>query len=88
MSVEDELDELRQRVSHLEDRVAIVDCIANHARGCDRHDVELLTSTYHDDGVDEHGRDDQPRTRIRGMGERGTRRHVRIPSAQHHDPHL
>ena len=24
-------------------------------RGCDRHDVELLTSTYHDDGVDEHG---------------------------------
>ena len=30
-------------------------CIATHACGCDRHDEELLTSTYHTDGVDEHG---------------------------------
>jgi ketosteroid isomerase-like protein len=55
VNVEDELNEMRQRVAHLEDRAAIADCIANHARGCDRHDAELLTSTYHDDGVDEHG---------------------------------
>ena len=55
MSTEAQLDELRQRVQYLEDRVAIADCIAAHGRGCDRHDVELLTSTYHDDGVDEHG---------------------------------
>ncbi len=46
---------LERKVQHLEDRAAILDCIANHARGCDRHDVELLRSTYLDDGIDEHG---------------------------------
>ncbi|MDQ1725833.1 MAG: hypothetical protein QOG52_2861, partial [Frankiaceae bacterium] len=55
MNSEAELDVLRRRVQNLEDRAAILDCIATHARGCDRHDVDLLTSTYHDDGVDEHG---------------------------------
>jgi ketosteroid isomerase-like protein len=55
VNVEAELTELRRKVQHLEDRAAILDCIAAHARGCDRHDVDLLTSTYHDDGVDEHG---------------------------------
>jgi len=55
VSDESDLAELRRKVQHLEDRAAILDCIANHARGCDRHDVELLSSTYHDDGVDEHG---------------------------------
>ena len=50
-----ELDDLRRDVQYLNDRTAIADCIARHARGCDRHDVELLMSTYHDDGVDEHG---------------------------------
>ncbi|MEX0665408.1 MAG: nuclear transport factor 2 family protein [Acidimicrobiia bacterium] len=47
--------DLHRRVQQLEDRTAIIDCIARHARGCDRHDAGLLTSTYHDDGVDEHG---------------------------------
>lgn len=51
----DELAQLREDVRYLMDRQAIVDCIAQHARGQDRHDVELLTATYHDDGVDEHG---------------------------------
>jgi len=61
VSTATELEQLRSRVQHLEDRAAILDCIAAHARGCDRHDVALLTSTYHDDGVDEHGK-----TRIPG----------------------
>lgn len=52
---DDDLDQLRRDVQYLLDRTAILDCIADHARGCDRHDVELLTGTYHDDGVDEHG---------------------------------
>ena len=56
MSVESELAALRGRVAHLEDRAAILDCITRHARGCDRHDVDLITSTYWPDGIDEHGR--------------------------------
>jgi ketosteroid isomerase-like protein len=50
-----DVDQLQRDVQYLLDRTAIADCIARHARGCDRHDVELLTSTYHDDGVDVHG---------------------------------
>jgi hypothetical protein len=46
---------LRSDVRYLMDRTAILDCIATHARGCDRHDIDLITSTYHPDGVDEHG---------------------------------
>jgi hypothetical protein len=55
MTIETELENLRRDVQDLKDRAAILDCIATHARGCDRHDVSLLTSTYHDDGIDEHG---------------------------------
>ena len=56
MNTEAELDQLRRDVQYLKDRTAILDCIAAHARGCDRHDIALLTSTYHDDGIDEHGK--------------------------------
>lgn len=52
---ESELDQLRRDVQYLKDRQAIYDCIALHARGHDRHDVDLLTGVYHEDGVDEHG---------------------------------
>jgi hypothetical protein len=55
MSTNDELRKLQQHVGYLMDRQAILDCIARHARGHDRHDVELLTAAYHSDGVDEHG---------------------------------
>jgi len=55
MRKNDDFDQLRADVQYLKDRTAIMDCIANHARGHDRHDVDLLTATYHDDGVDEHG---------------------------------
>lgn len=49
------LEQLRQDVRYLMDRSAILDCIASHARGHDRHDIELLTRAYHEDGIDEHG---------------------------------
>lgn len=55
MSVDDSLEQLRRDVQFLKDRQAILDCIARHARGHDRHDAELLASAYHQDGVDEHG---------------------------------
>jgi len=55
MTTDGDLDVLRRDVQYLKDRTEILDCIARHARGCDRHDVEMLTGTYHDDGIDEHG---------------------------------
>lgn len=50
-----ELEQLGRDVAYLKDRLAIQDLIARHARGHDRHDVVLLSDTYHEDGVDEHG---------------------------------
>jgi len=50
-----ELERLRRDVRWLKDRAEVLDVVAGHARGCDRHDVALLSSTYHDDGVDVHG---------------------------------
>jgi hypothetical protein len=55
MGTHDELEQLRRDVRYLKDRIEILDCVANQARGHDRHDTELMTSVYHDDGVDEHG---------------------------------
>jgi hypothetical protein len=55
MSVHTDLSDLQRRVQYLVDRAEILDCISRHARGHDRHDSDLLTSSYHDDGIDEHG---------------------------------
>lgn len=41
---------------YLMDRLAIQDLIARHARGHDRHDNDLITSCYWEDGIDQHGR--------------------------------
>ncbi|MCE7798878.1 nuclear transport factor 2 family protein [Sphingobium sufflavum] len=53
MSVD--LEKLAQDVAYLKDRLAIEDCVNQHARGHDRFDVEMMTDCYHEDGVDEHG---------------------------------
>lgn len=55
MSDDTELEELRRDVRYLKDRLEILDRVADHARGCDRHDVELLSGTYLADGIDVHG---------------------------------
>ncbi|WP_158168449.1 nuclear transport factor 2 family protein [Mycolicibacterium smegmatis] len=55
MSSDDEIKQLRERLQYVEDRMAILDCVMNQARGHDRHDVDLMTSVYFEDGVDEHG---------------------------------
>ncbi|WP_436790402.1 nuclear transport factor 2 family protein [Yinghuangia sp. YIM S10712] len=52
---EEKFARLQRDVQYLMDRTAILDCVAQHARGHDRHDIDLLTATYHEDGVDEHG---------------------------------
>jgi len=46
---------LEDKVQYLLDRVEILDCIARHAHGHDRHDADILAGAYHADGVDEHG---------------------------------
>jgi SnoaL-like domain len=51
-----ELQDLRKKIDYLMDRQAIIDCIASHARGHDRHDSDIITAAYHDDGLDEHGK--------------------------------
>ncbi|MYM62824.1 nuclear transport factor 2 family protein [Pseudomaricurvus sp. HS19] len=55
MNTEEQLAQLLKDVQYLKDRQAILDCVSNHARGCDRFDEALLSSTYHEDGADEHG---------------------------------
>jgi hypothetical protein len=46
--------ELRERVTRLEDRAEIRECMMRYARGMDRRDRELLRSAYHDGAVDDH----------------------------------
>ena len=55
MTADADLDTIARDVRYLMDRTEILDCISRHARGQDRHDVDLITSAYHADGVDEHG---------------------------------
>lgn len=50
-----DLRQLAADVAYIKDRMAIQDCIHRHARGHDRFDVEMMTSCYHPDGIDEHG---------------------------------
>jgi hypothetical protein len=55
MNSEQRLEQLERKTQYLMDRTAILDCIARNARGCDRHDSEVLAGSYHEDGTDEHG---------------------------------
>jgi hypothetical protein len=55
MTAEESLRVLARNVEYLMDRQAILDVINRHARGCDRHDADLIGSTYWPDGADEHG---------------------------------
>lgn len=55
MNTEDRLAALESTLQYLTDRQDVLDCVARNARGCDRHDSSLLSSSYHLDGIDEHG---------------------------------
>lgn len=79
----DRFAELSARMQVLEDRAAILDCIANHARGCDRHDHDLLRSCYHFDGIDLHGA-----TRTAGPEYADWANGVHAASSAHHLHHL
>lgn len=56
MDTEARLAALEAKLQELMDRQAIFDCIKRNSRGNDRFDVELITSSYHPDGVHELGR--------------------------------
>lgn len=55
MNLEDRLATLEAQMQEVRDRQAILDCIKRNSRGNDRFDVELITSSYHPDGVHELG---------------------------------
>ena len=50
-----DLARLAADVQYLKDRQAIADVVNRHAHGHDRFDIEVMTSCYHEDGIDEHG---------------------------------
>jgi len=83
MGVDDQLERLARDVRYLMDRQAILDCIARHARGHDRHDVELLAGAYHPDGIDEHGYAINAGPKYAAWANA-----VQTSFAQHHHPHL
>ncbi len=56
MHAEEEIKQIRSTLQHLKDRQDILDCITREARGRDRHDADLTSSCYWEDGSDEHGR--------------------------------
>lgn len=55
MDTETRLAAMERQLQHLLDRQAILDCVTRNARGNDRFDEELVTSTYHSDGWHELG---------------------------------
>jgi hypothetical protein len=52
---EDRLAAIEAKLQRLTDIQDIRDCIARHARGCDRHDAACNASAFHDGGVHELG---------------------------------
>jgi hypothetical protein len=55
MTIEDRLAALEMQMQDVKDRQAIHDCIKRNSRGNDRFDIELITSSYHPDGIHELG---------------------------------
>ncbi len=60
MSGDNRLEQLERKLQYLTDRLEVLDCIARYSRGCDRFDAELVSNSFHEDGVDEHGYDVNP----------------------------
>ena len=50
MTTEDRLAALEAKMQNLLDRQAIFDCIKRNSRGNDRFDIDLVSSSYHEDG--------------------------------------
>jgi hypothetical protein len=55
MSTDPSFEQLQRDVQYVKDRFAIQDCIMRLARGVDRHDAELMSSSFHPDAEIKHG---------------------------------
>ena len=75
MTTEDRLAALEAKLQDMMDRQAILDCIRRNSRGNDRFDVDLVTSSYHDDGVHELG---QKQISGREYGEHANHSHAAL----------
>ena len=82
MTTEERLAALEAQVQDLLDRQAIYDCIRRTSRGNDRFDIELITGSYHQDGVHELGEN-----KISGQayGEHANTAHRAIAEANRHN---
>ena len=82
MSDSDRIAALEAKVSELMDRQAIFDCIRRTSRGNDRFDIELITGSYHEDGLHELGEN-----KISGQayGEHANHAHRAIAEANLHN---
>ena len=75
MTTEDRLAALEAQMQDLLDRQAILECIKRNSRGNDRFDVEMITGSYHDDGVHELG---ERRISGREYGEHANHAHATL----------
>ncbi len=82
MSNDDRLAALEAKMQELMDRQAIFDCIKRNSRGNDRFDVELVTSSYHSDGLHELG---QQKISGRDYGEHANKAHGLMFDANLHN---
>ena len=82
MNTEERLQALEAKMQDLMDREAIFDCIKRNARGNDRFDVELTTSSYHPDGIHELG---QKQISGREYGEHANHAHAAMCDANLHN---
>ena len=64
MSSNSRLAELERKVQYLADRQEILDCIIRNARGNDRFDAELTSSSYHQDGFPVLGPQQNPGSKV------------------------
>lgn len=82
MDSEKRLAALEKQVAELMDRQAIYDCIRRTSRGNDRFDVELITGSYHEDGIHELG---QNQISGQAYGEHANHAHRNIADANLHN---
>lgn len=82
MTIEQRLAALEAQMQDARDRQAILDCIKRNSRGNDRFDIDLVTSSYHADGLHELG---ERHISGREYGEHANRAHSALFDANLHN---